>query len=173
MGEDRDLRGLTTRSLSAPDEAGQRPRRPTVWTSSAITTSQRGRPVMDLRVDILGPTTTLATVQGQVDIAAADHLCNELLGCLDRLPRLLLVELSAVTFLDATAVNALLLVARSGAHRGVSLVLIGAPSHVQRVLETLNLRDVLRQATSVEEALARADELTSDRGCAIDYARPE
>jgi hypothetical protein len=39
------------------------------------------------------------------------------------------------TFLDAAAVNALLLGSRSGARRGVPLILVAVPPHVRRVLK--------------------------------------
>ena len=62
------------------------------------------------------------------------------------------------TFLDAAAVNALLLGSRSGARRGVPLILVAVPPHVRRVLKMLNLDDALAHAGSVREALVRTDE---------------
>ena len=93
-----------------------------------------------------------------MDATVADRLCNELLGCLDRLPQRLLVDLASVMFLDAAAVNALLLGSRSGARRGVPLILVAVPPHVRRVLKMLNLDDALPHAASVREALVRTDE---------------
>jgi anti-anti-sigma factor len=101
-----------------------------------------------------------------VDVSVADRLCNELLGCLDRLPQRLLVDLAGVMFLDAAAVNALLLVSRSGARRGIPLILVAVPWHVQRVLKTLGLDRTFAHAPSVPEALDRTDPRAATRPAA-------
>jgi anti-sigma B factor antagonist len=123
---------------------------------------------------VAGSSATLAVVHGDVDVSAADHLCNELLGYLDHGGRRLLIDLSEVTFLDAAAVNALLLVARSGVHRGILTVLVAAPRHVRRVLETLKLQDAIPLAPSVQAALALPplDDEADDRDSSADLRNP-
>jgi anti-anti-sigma factor len=115
--------------------------------------------VWDVNVVALnGSTVVLVTVEGQVDASSADRLCNELLGCLEPPSRLLVIDLAGVTFLDAAAVNVLLLVSRSGTHRGVPVTLVAASHHVQRVLTTLHLDHALSHAASVRDALTTTDE---------------
>jgi anti-sigma B factor antagonist len=165
MGQDRDHRRLTTPSRTQSGNNDPQATRTRSRTPSARTTVHRDRPGWRLNVATLnGATATLVTVEGQVDVSVADRLCNELLGCLERRPRRLLVDLAGVTLLDAAAINALLLVSRSGTRRGVPVMLVAAPQHVQCVLTMLNLDDALAHASSVREALARTDEQTGDPG---------
>lgn len=109
-----------------------------------------------------GSNATVATVRGEVDISAAHHLCNELLGALQHQTLQLLVDLSGVTFMDASAVNVMLLVARSSSDRGIGLMLVAVPAHVRRILTALNLEHALPHTDTLQAALAPPDGSSSD-----------
>ena len=71
--------------------------------------------------------------------------------------RTLVIDLSAVPFLDSTGANMIEGLARKARRRGVGLWIVGATRPIRRILLTHGLRPPLcRYAATVEDALARA-----------------
>jgi anti-anti-sigma factor len=98
----------------------------------------------DLRVEMPSGGTARVVVSGEIDMAVTAALSASVLGVLraDGV-RLVEVELSAVGFIDACGVGALL-AARNDAHgQGKSLVVRGARGMPRRVLEMTGVLGVL------------------------------
>jgi anti-sigma B factor antagonist len=66
----------------------------------------------DLRVDVLSTAPLVVAVSGEIDIASAPKLREELLGALGRHGTRLALDLGGVTFMDCAGVNVLLAVRR-------------------------------------------------------------
>jgi anti-anti-sigma factor len=62
----------------------------------------------DLQVDVLSTAPLVVGVSGEIDIASAPKLREELLGALRRHGARLALDLGGVTFMDCAGVNALL-----------------------------------------------------------------
>src|SRR6202044_1186265 len=62
----------------------------------------------DLRVDVLSTAPLVVAVSGEIDIASAPKLREELLGALRRHGARLALDLGGVTFMDCAGVNVLL-----------------------------------------------------------------
>ena len=63
---------------------------------------------VDLRVDVLSIAPLVVGVSGEIDIASAPKLREELLGALRRHGTRLALDLGGVTFMDCAGINALL-----------------------------------------------------------------
>lgn len=96
---------------------------------------------MDLTVNTrTSGSTIVVTVAGELDVASAPGLRDLLLGSLNRCSELVL-DLTAVTFLDSTGLQALLAARRRAMLNGERLRLrITANGPVQRILELTGLR---------------------------------
>jgi anti-anti-sigma factor len=82
-------------------------------------------------------------LRGELDLANVDQLRSELTRHLDAGRRVLRIDASAVSFIDSTALGALLWASqRCQAERG-SLILTGLPARIQRVLTVSGLDQVL------------------------------
>ena len=96
-------------------------------------------PTEFLRSDV-GGERTLAII-GEVDLAVKTQLNLELADLLAEAHSPALVDLSRVTFMDSTGLNAFCDADREGRALGVPLVLIGVPDGVRRVLDITGLWD--------------------------------
>jgi len=100
-------------------------------------------------VDIL-----LLEVAGEIDMATAPRLAEAMALAQDRARRVV-VNLSEVTFLDSSALNALVHARRSLADRGLELRVVSpADRVVRRVFEITRLTEPLNVVDSLDEALA-------------------
>jgi anti-anti-sigma factor len=96
-------------------------------------------PTEFLRSDV-GGERTLAIV-GDVDLAVKTDLDSELADLLAEAHSPALVDLSRVTFMDSTGLNALCGAQRAGRALGTPLVLVAVPEQVRRLLELTGLWD--------------------------------
>jgi anti-anti-sigma factor len=109
--------------------------------------------VFSLRSSIEGSALVL-TVAGDVDLATAPEL-NQAIELVPSTVALVVVELTAVTFLDSSGINALLRGQRELARRETRFhVVAPAGGPVRRVLELMQLTDALALADSLAAALA-------------------
>lgn len=98
----------------------------------------------DLRVEMPGGGTARVVVSGEIDMAVTAALSASVLGALraDGV-RLVEVELSAVGFIDACGVGALIAARNDARGQGKSLVVCGARGMPRRVLELTGALGVL------------------------------
>jgi anti-sigma B factor antagonist len=76
----------------------------------------------------------LVTLRGDWDLTNASALRTELLTAVHAQPRALVVDMSDVTFLDSTALGALVAAWRGSRPLGVSVRLVTPSSHAAKVL---------------------------------------
>jgi anti-anti-sigma factor len=90
----------------------------------------------DLHVDVLSTAPLVVGVSGQIDIASAPKLREELLGALGRHGARLALDLGGVTFMDCAGINALLATRRHARLEG-GWVRVGRASRRARNVLTL------------------------------------
>jgi anti-sigma B factor antagonist len=92
---------------------------------------------------IVRGTTAIVELTGELDLAAAERAGEPLRKALMRGPERLVLDLAALTFMDATGVHLVIEAWKRSAVRGVQLVLVPGPRHVQRVFELCGLTQQL------------------------------
>ncbi|MFI8837046.1 STAS domain-containing protein [Streptomyces afghaniensis] len=95
----------------------------------------------------------VVTLRGEIDHAATEELAEALLSYGSVTPPRTVVDLSGVTFMDSSGINALI-----AAHQGMSeaqgwLRIAGAQAPALRVLELVGLDQVIGCHPTVEQAL--------------------
>jgi anti-sigma B factor antagonist len=115
-------------------------------------TSDFARPQIELTRD-RRPGHTLVTVHGELDIATTPELRERLYVALEDPGSLVVVDMSGVTFCDASGLAALLGARRRASGKGVTLVLAAVPAQVEALLEVTGLNRAIAARGSVEEAL--------------------
>jgi anti-sigma B factor antagonist len=113
------------------------------------------RPQFD--VELNRPTDGLAvvTLLGEVDLYTAPRFHDVLLQGIDEGAHRILIDLSAVTFVDSTALGVLVGGAKRLGADG-SLQIVCGPGNVRRVLEIAGLGGVFAVHSTLDEALAAA-----------------
>jgi anti-anti-sigma factor len=99
-----------------------------------------------LRIDTsdTSPATARASVVGEVDMATAYALHDELLSVLSaQTPDLFDVDLAGVTFMDCTGLGVLVALRRAAAQAGCQLRVTNPQPIVRRVLEVTGLLGIL------------------------------
>ncbi|WP_214415956.1 STAS domain-containing protein [Sphaerisporangium fuscum] len=93
---------------------------------------------MDLSVTVRADA-TICRVSGDVDISNSPLLRQHLLAAIDRSHATIVLDLSEVTFMDASGVSALLAARRRSVRLGGGVRLVAPSSSVCRVLEAAGL----------------------------------
>lgn len=88
----------------------------------------------------------VVAAEGQVDLATAPELAAALTQSQQNYPREVVVDLTAVDFLDSVGVRVLVEAARQAADLDVQLSVRGASGWVARVLEITGVDEFLRVA---------------------------
>ena len=92
-------------------------------------------------------------VAGEVDMATSPQLTQAVEAAPDSMRRVV-VDLSEVTFLDSSGLNALVVTRRSLAVRGIDLRVVSPADHVvRRVFEIAQLTDELGVVETFDSAL--------------------
>jgi anti-sigma B factor antagonist len=114
-----------------------------------------GRPRFSVRTEHAGPSTVVVVVTGEVDIETAPTFERELAGVVEGgFPKALIVDLTAVTFIDSTGLTALVRAFERQRLAGNQLGIVSDDSRVAMMLEVSRLDRVLRTYRTCEEALA-------------------
>ena len=93
-------------------------------------------------------------MRGEHDLATRDRLAKLVNGLIET-DDLVVIDLSAVTFLDSSALNALVQAQRSLAEREIAFRVVSPRDQlVRRVLEITKLAAQLRVVESLDDALA-------------------
>ena len=93
----------------------------------------------DLHVDVLSTVPLVVGVSGEVDIASAPKLREELLGALRRHGARLALDLGGVTFMDCAGINALLAARRHARLEGGWVRVARASRRARKVLTLTGL----------------------------------
>src|SRR5215217_9741021 len=94
-------------------------------------------------------------VDGELDLGAAPALDRHLAAARDERPRAVVVDMTAVRFVDSSALRALLRGRQALADDGVALVLAGVAPHVRRLFELTSTDGLLPTVPTVADALER------------------
>jgi len=100
---------------------------------------------------------SVARLVGELDIAAASGLPQQLAQLGGGLPFRVVVDLSGLTFIDSSGLNGLVNAARAVESKGGWIVFAGATDHVARVLDIVRLDDAVEVEPTLAVALARAE----------------
>jgi anti-anti-sigma factor len=92
-----------------------------------------------------GPPEVHVLLAGEFDLGARDRLCTALLEVVDTRPARVVVDLAEVAFVDSEAIGAII-EGYLAAHRaGIGFRLANATGNVRRVLELVNVPDLLEK----------------------------
>jgi len=101
------------------------------------------------------------TVTGELDIATVDSLTDVAIGALRRPARVLLLDLSGVSFCGAAGISSLLKIHRAAGQARINLVLTCIPPHVRRILDIAGTTAVIAIADPREIRHMHADSRTA------------
>lgn len=93
----------------------------------------------------------VARVSGEVDLRTSPQLREHLLDLARRGADRVLVDLSAVPYMDSSGVGTMVFVKREIERAGGRLILVGLQPRVRSVFEITNLQKFFNIAQSVEE----------------------
>ena len=96
----------------------------------------------------------LVRALGELDLSSAPNLTSAAEDAFADGYRLLLLDLSGVTFMDSTGISAVLSVDREAQGREASAAIIAPSENALRVLEMLGVDKVLKIYDTIEGALA-------------------
>jgi anti-sigma B factor antagonist len=112
----------------------------------------------DFRAELLRPADDVAVVQasGELDIHTSHEFRGYLVGVVEEGVARVVVDLTGVTFIDSSALGALVGGARRSAELGNELAIVCPPGGVSRVLEITGLDRAFTIYATREEALGVA-----------------
>lgn len=124
-----------------------------------------GRPISLSRVsttftmseESLGPERHVVAVGGELDLFTSPQLKQRLADALDSGKLQLVVDLSETTFVDSSALGALIGALRRARERGGRLVLVSQGPEIARTMELTGLDQVFDIRATREDALAELD----------------
>ena len=115
-------------------------------------------PIFSLSVSDAGNGRSVVAASGELDIASAPQLLGAVAVLTQPGTGAIAIDLSALTFIDSSGINALRAAVRSANARGVSAIVASPSQRVQRVLELVRLGDVIPLEHSLPAALERLGE---------------
>ncbi|MDP9255602.1 MAG: STAS domain-containing protein [Actinomycetota bacterium] len=114
-------------------------------------------PIFSLHVSEAGGGRSVVAVAGELDIAGAPQLLSAVASLARPGTDAIAIDLSALTFIDSSGINALRSAVRSANARGVGAIVAAPSERVKRVLELVKLADVLRLEHSLPAAFERLE----------------
>jgi anti-anti-sigma factor len=114
-------------------------------------------PIFSVVVADAGMGRSVVAAAGELDIATAPRLL-EAVATLERSgTRAFAIDLSALTFIDSSGINALRAAVRSAHERGVGAIVAAPSARVQRVLDLVKLGEIVPVEPSLPAAFERLD----------------
>ncbi|MFI6857632.1 STAS domain-containing protein [Streptomyces sp. NPDC050416] len=114
---------------------------------------------LSVEVELPREDVALITVDGYLDVDTATEFQAHLANQLHHGRRHFLLDLSSVPFMDSSGMNIILRVYQETRRTAGSVHVINPTSAVRRVLDLTGVSITVPISESVEEALARADEV--------------
>ena len=112
-------------------------------------------PIFEVTVSAADPGTSVVTGYGELDIATAPQLLSTVASLAPASTSCIAIDLSAVTFIDSSGINALRSAVRSAHARGIAAVLAGPAGGVRKVLDLVRIGDILPLEPTLAAALER------------------
>jgi anti-sigma B factor antagonist len=102
-----------------------------------------------LTTEIVSGPVPVVRVQGELDLATAPQLTDSLRTAASPAPARIVIDLERLKFCDSTGLRALIMAVREIEGRGGEATLLVAPDgQLERLLDLLGMRDVVRIAYS-------------------------
>ena len=114
-------------------------------------------PIFSLSVSEAAGGKSVVAAAGELDVATAPQLLSAVALLAQRGTSAIAIDLSALTFIDSSGINALRTALRSANARGVGAILAAPSERVLRVLELVNLAEILPLEHSLPAAFARLE----------------
>ena len=114
-------------------------------------------PSFSLSVSDAGNGRSVVAAAGELDVASAPQLLGAIAVLGQPGTSAVAIDLSALTFIDSSGINALRAAVRSANARGVGAIVAAPSQRVQRVLELVRLGDVIPLEHSLSAAFERLD----------------
>jgi anti-anti-sigma factor len=86
---------------------------------------------------------SLIRLEGELDVSSSDHLRQAILDALDRAPKTLIADLSALDFADCAGLSVLVWAHNIQARQGRELIITGCQPIIRRVLSLTGLNTYL------------------------------
>ena len=99
----------------------------------------------------------VVALSGELDMASAADLSVRLAGLRSSARTRIVVDVSALAFIDSSGLNALVTSARAVDADEGWIVVAGASEHIARVFDVVRLAESVEIEPSVKEALTRAE----------------
>ncbi|MEY2243502.1 STAS domain-containing protein [Streptomyces sp. BF23-18] len=116
---------------------------------------------MSIDATLYGEGIALVTVAGELDVETAPELHNRLADQIRGGRRHLLLDLSAVPFMDSSGINALLKARDAAGHAGGGVCLVSPAPVVQRILDLTGVSLAIPSVSDVDAALLHIGEGTA------------
>jgi len=111
------------------------------------------------RVDVRSEDqTALVVVSGELDLASGPALEHELARALASRPRVLVIDLRELEFIDSTGLSILIKAHQRAQAEGRRFAVVKGPSQVQRLLGLTGLEERLTLVDSPDEMLGVAED---------------
>lgn len=115
-------------------------------------------PIFSVSVSAAGSGRSVVAAVGELDIASAPQLMDAVAGLGPPDTRVVAIDLSALTFIDSSGINALRSAVVAARERGVGAIVAAPSGQVQRVFELVRLGEILDLESSLSAAFERLDE---------------
>lgn len=108
-----------------------------------------------LAISLAEPSDDIVVVSlgGELDVSTTAELVTCLAGLGGRAR--VVVDVSGLSFIDSSGLNALVVAARAAEARGLTMVLAGSTDHIARVFEVVHIAESIAVEPTVEAALER------------------
>jgi anti-sigma B factor antagonist len=103
---------------------------------------QYAEPLLSVQVTASGTARTVI-LAGELDLSVREQVEAVAERLMAQQPEMLILDLSGLSFIDSSGVEALLRIHRHAGARGVRLVIVRGPDHVHRVFSLCGLADTL------------------------------
>ena len=101
-----------------------------------------------------GPGLVQLVLSGELDLSTVDKVENELGSVEEGEERMLVLDLSALTFLDSTGLRLMVTANQRAQKDGRRLVIVKGPETVQRVFSITKLDETLEMVDDISEVAA-------------------
>jgi anti-anti-sigma factor len=112
-------------------------------------------PIFAVNVSDAGDGRAIVAAAGELDIASAPQFLSSIAALSQPSTSAIAIDLSALTFIDSSGINALRTAVRSANARGVGAIVAAPSERVLKVLELVRLGDILPLEASLTAAFER------------------
>jgi stage II sporulation protein AA (anti-sigma F factor antagonist) len=117
-------------------------------------------PLFSVAVSDAGGGRAVVAVSGELDITTAPQLVDAVAVLSPPATTAVAIDLSALTFIDSSGINALRTAVRAAGSRGAGAIVASPSPRVLRVLELVRIAEIVPLESSLEAAFER---LATDR----------